>query len=431
MANEVTNMRRVLPALCALMILASCGRADEGPSLADGYKLYEAASTKSATNYSVIDSRSHNVVKTLPMGTASLDWQHIYSISNGSLFDVDPNTGGVRHSLRLPGSLQLPPATISGLPGGLSQNGRWLVLQGFNDVPDGLPSVTHMLLIDTTYAKPPVPIELEGLFEFDAVSNDGKRVFLIQYVTTTIYHVRLYDVGVGRIDPGIVFDKSDGTDAMTGVRLSGVATPDGKWLFSVYARENAGSFVHALDLEDGIAFCLDLPGSGYAAGGGGIDELRWSLAMSGDGMHLYAANGALGVVTEVSNRPDGVPTIVRTTQLGVKAAASSNGFIRNVEAKEMGLGGAVLSPDGRTLVVAGGAGVVWVDTATMHRVRHELDSWRVWGLALSPDGKVLYAVNDAGMIAELPMGGGAGTRFAGAPGQPMALVRVEAVPETP
>jgi hypothetical protein len=67
----------------------------------------------------------------------------------------------------------------------------------------------------------------------------------------------------------------------------------------------------------------------------------------------------------------------------------------------------------------------------MHQVRHELSSWRVWGLALSPDGKVLYAVNDAGMIAELPMGGGVGTRFAGAPGQPMALVRVEAVQETP
>jgi hypothetical protein len=44
---------------------------------------------------------------------------------------------------------------------------------------------------------------------------------------------------------------------------------------------------------------------------------------------------------------------------------------------------------------------------------------------------MLYAVNDSGMIAELPMAGGSGTKFAGAPGQPLALVRVEAAPATP
>jgi hypothetical protein len=82
-------------------------------------------------------------------------------------------------------------------------------------------------------------------------------------------------------------------------------------------------------------------------------------------------------------------------------------------------------------VVTGSAGVVWVDTATMRKSRHELDTWRVWGLALSPDGKMIYAVNDAGMIAELPMAGGSGTKFDGAPGQPLGLVRVEAVSATP
>ena len=112
-------------------------------------------------------------------------------------------------------------------------------------------------------------------------------------------------------------------------------------------------------------------------------------------------------------------------------SASAGGLIQDVEAKEMGLGGAVLTPDGKTLVVTGSSGVVWVDTASMRSARHELDNWRVWGLALSPDGKVLYAVNDAGMIAELPMAGGAGTRFTGAPGQPLALIRVEAVSASP
>jgi hypothetical protein len=429
MGGEVKNMRGLLlGVLMAALLATGCGKA-AGPQGGDaGYKLYEAASTKSSQLLSVIDTRSHGVERQLPLGTMSLDWKHLYSISNRTLSDIDPQTGATLHASRLPGTYLLPFATLNGLPGGLSQNGEWLVVQNFNDIPDGPPTATHLLLFDTTYAKPPLPIELHGFFEFDAVSNDGMRIFLIEFASTSIYRVRFYDVAAGRLDPYAVVDKSEGGEAMTGIRLSGVPSPDGRWLFSVYAREHASPFVHALDLNSSIAFCLDLPGSGYASGSD--DAMRWSLALSADGTHLYAANGMLGVVTEISNLPDGVPTVVRTTQLN-KAAASTGGLIMDVEAKEMGLGGAVLSADGRTLVVTGSAGVVWVDTETMRKSRHELDTWRVWGLALSPDGKMLYAVNDAGMIAELPMAGGPGIRFVGAQGQPLALIRVEAVSATP
>jgi hypothetical protein len=272
-----------------------------------------------------------------------------------------------------------------------------------------------------------VPIELHGFFEFDAVSNDGKRVYLIEYASASVYRVRFYDVALHQLDPNVVFDKSDGTDAMTGLRLSGVASADGRWLFSVYAREHASPFVHALDLVNGIAFCLDLPGSGYATSDA---AMRWSLASNTDGTKLYAANGPLGMVSEIANPADGIPTVVRTSPLS-QTTADAGGLIRDVEAKEMGMGGAVLSADGKTLVVTGSAGLLWVDTATMRSSRHELDQWLVSSVALSPDGKMLYAVNDSGMIAELPMAGGSGTKFDGAPGQPLGLVRVEAVPATP
>jgi len=42
-------------------------------------------------------------------------------------------------------------------------------------------------LIDTSYAKAPQQIDLQGFFNFDAVSNDGRRIFVIQYVTNTEY----------------------------------------------------------------------------------------------------------------------------------------------------------------------------------------------------------------------------------------------------
>ena len=427
MGGEVKNMRALLlGGLMAALVFTGCGRATGPQGGEGGYKLYEAASTQSSQLLSVIDTRSHGVERQLPLGTMSLDWKHLYSISNRTLSDMDPQTATL-HSSRLPGTYLLPFATLNGLPGGLSQNGRWLVLQNFNDIPTGPPTATHLMLVDTTYAKPPAPIELHGFFEFDAVSNDGMRIYLIEYVSSSVYRVRFYDRAAGRLDPYVVVDKSEGGEAMTGVRLSGVASPDGRWLFSVYAREHDSPFVHALDLNSSVAFCLDLPGSGYATSDA---AMRWSLALSADGTHLYAANGPLGLVTEILNYPDGVPTVRRTTPISL-AAASAGGLIQDVEAKELGISGAVLSADGKTLVVTGAAGVLWVDTATMQSVRHELDDWLVASLALSPDGKMLYAVSDAGMIAELPMAGGSGIRFAGAQGQPLALVRVEAVSATP
>lgn len=412
--------------LIAALVFTGCGRAT-GPQGGDGYKLYEASSSQSSQLVSVIDTRSHGVERQLPLGTISLDWKHLYSISNRTLSDMDPKTGATLHSTRLPGTYLLPFATLNGLPGGLSQNGQWLVVQNFNDIPTGPPTATHMLLFDTTYSKPPVPIELHGFYEFDAVSNDGRRIYLIEYASPSVYRVRFYDVAAGRLDSNVVFDKSDGGDAMTGTRLSGVASPDGRWLFSVYAREHASPFVHALDLNSSIAFCLDLPGSGYATSDA---AMRWSLALSADGTQLYAANGPMGLVTEILNPPDGVPTVRRTAPIR-QATASAGGLIQDVEAKELGVSGAVLSPDGKTLVVTGAAGVLWLNTATMQSARHELDDWHVASLALSPDGKMLYAVADGGMIAELPMAGGPGIQFAGAQGQPMALVRVEAASATP
>jgi hypothetical protein len=51
----------------------------------------------------------------------------------------------------------------------------------------------------------------------------------------------------------------------------------------------------------------------------------------------------------------------------------------------------------------------------------------VRSLALSPNGDNLYAVNDSGMIAEVSMAGThSASTFGGGPGQPMALIRVQA-----
>lgn len=414
-------MRGVLGILAAALVMTGCGPAGVGPTpLVGDYKLYTATSTQTSQLVSVIDTRSHAVERSLPSGTPSPDWTHLYSVQGSTLIDLDPQTGATRHTVHLQGPFQLPPATISGLPGGLSQDGHWLVLQSFDAPDNATPTATHFLVIDTSYKKAAKRIDMDGYFQFDAVSNDGQRIYLIQYLSSNRYFVRDFNVGSGMLDPTIIVDKTDGSAAMSGLRLAGVASRDGQWLYSVYIREHQGAFIHALNLEGNIAICIDLPGSGYASSG---DGFHWSLAMSADGSHLYAANGAMELVADIDTS-NGFPNVTRTVKIGT--APQSAGLIQGVQAKGFGSNGLVVSPDGKTLVTLGVHGVMWIDTASLQATDRQLSEWTVWSLALSPNGDSLYAVSDGGMIAEVSMTGThAVSTFAGGPGQPMAVLRVE------
>jgi hypothetical protein len=416
-------MRALLAAVSLLVIVAACGRAPNAPLVSGAdYKLYEA--TTQGADVAVIDSRSHTTERTLPLGTPSADWKHIYSVSGAMLTDTDPATGATLHQLRLPGDYRLPEATLSGVPGGLSQNSRWLVVESF-DMAGNIPSATHFLVIDTTYSVSPRPVDLHGNFNFDAISNDGQRLYLIEFVSTTIYRVRMYDVLQGLIDPTIVFDKSDGSQAMAGLRLGGVVSPDGSMLYSVYVRQNKNPFIHALTLNGPIAFCIDLPGSGY--GSSGSDAFHWSLALSPDGTRLYAANAATGTVTVIDTSASAFPPkVIRTAHVDA-AASTSSALVQEVQAKEFGANDAVLSPDGQTLVTIGMKGINWIDTATLKVRSRALLDWTVWSLALSADGTTLYALGDSGKVAELSMTGPTlSATFDPRAGQPLALLRVEA-----
>jgi hypothetical protein len=413
------GMRAVGAVGGAIVLLTACGQTSGVPTTAGSdYKLYEMTSQHRLI--SVIDSRSHATERTLPLGTASPDWKHLYSMTSAGLSDLDPATGATLHVVNLPGSYQLPPASLSGLPGGLSQDGEWLVLQGPGAAGDVLPS-SHFVVVDTSYRKALERVDLQGRYDFDAISNDGRRMYLIEHVTDAIYRV-MYDLAASRMDPGVVFDKTDGTEAMAGLRLSGVANPDGTTLYSVYIRQHDRPFVHALGLGGTIAFCIELAGGGYASGNGDA-EFQWSLALSPDAKTLYAVNPALGLVSAIDT---GSNQVVHTAQLE-HAASSSNPLVESVQAKELGANASLLTPDGRTLVIAGDSGVAWLDTSTL-QVRHRaLSGWHVWSLGLSPEGGTLFALSDSGRFAEVSMASGsAGATFDSGAGYPLAIMRVAA-----
>jgi hypothetical protein len=363
------RMRKAMLVVLVGLVVAACGRVPQAGPRAGDQILY----VSSATDVAVVDARTHTILTTLPSGVASADWKHYYSVSGTELLDIDPKTGAATRALPLPAPYLLPIVTSSGLPGGLSPDGRWLALQA--------PGTSHLLVVDTSFTQAARRINLDGEFTFDAISNDGTRVYLIQHAANGHYFVRDYVFGSG-LDPNIIFDKSDGTAAMSGVRLMGVASADGSWLYSVYARSDESAFVHELSLDAPFALCVDLAGPGYAA-----DEkaMRWSLATNAASGRMFAVNGPLGLVVELDSNSG--QTAHTGAISGMKGGTS-----------------AVLTADGRSLLI-GGAGVEWLGTDNLHVYATALQSWKVSGLTASSDGKTLYALSQSGKIAELDAAG--------------------------
>jgi hypothetical protein len=395
------GVMKIARAFAVLFLMTACAGGPTQPTPASGHMLLFEATSKEVA---VIDSTTHFAVRHLPLGVPSPDWRHLYSISGTALVDTDPSSGLTSATLQLPRTYQLPAATSGGLPGGTSPNGRWLVAQFY----DG--AATHFVVVSTTAMRIAHTANLTGRFNFDAISDDGMRLYLIQYLNGREYYVRLFNVLAGTLDENIVVDKSNGEQSMSGLRLSGLATPGGTWLFSMYVRENDNPFVHALSLDGPFAFCLDLPGGGYASNAG---EKHWSIAMDRMGNTLFAVNSVTGVVAQIDNSQQYNPHVTRTAQI-------PGGRYSNT-----GPNTAVLSDDGKSLVVAGSTGLVWIDTERLATRFQILPDWRIWSLALSPDGKTLFAVDDDGRIAEVTMYSAQVTStFDPSVGRSMALIRV-------
>jgi len=364
--------KAILVGLCAL-VAGACGQVPhQGPQAGDQV-LYIATTNGVAA----VDARTHASLALLPPGVPSPDWKHYYLASDSLLLDLNPTTGATQRSMPVPAGYTLPLVTAGRAPGGLSQDGGWLVLEKHDA------AASHLLDVRTTFAQTPGRIDLAGDFTFDAVSNDGTRIYLIQHAADGHYFVRDYVVGSG-LDPNVIFDKTDGSAAMSGLRLMGVPAPDGSWLYSVYARKDQSAFVHELNLEGTIALCVDLVGPGYAADGG---AMQWALAMTPGGGRLVAVNGPLGVITVMI--PPGGPDSGATGRVGGLSGSTS----------------AALTPDGATLIVGARGGLRWISVNSLKTTATGLESWTVAGLLLAGDGKTIYAVSDSGRVARLDAAG--------------------------
>jgi hypothetical protein len=165
--------------------------------------------------------------------------------------------GGPLRRRTVRGAFSVPAVAYDGSPGGLSADGRTLVL--ISPRKRYPRDQTTFAVVDARRLAVRRHIRLKGDFSFDAISPDGRTMYLVEYSPRDPgkYAVRAYDLNAGRLLPQPVVDPSEPEEPMTGVPVTRAASTDGRWAYTLY-QSAAHPFVHALDTERRTAVCIDL-----------------------------------------------------------------------------------------------------------------------------------------------------------------------------
>jgi hypothetical protein len=193
---------------------------------------------------------------------------------------TDRRDGRVDRWWQLGGDYDVPAVDYNGSGGGLSADGKTLVLGSFAfDSPAYPPRTTRLAVLDTDLRpqrhlragqrRPPGvfrSIELRGHYAFDAISPDGSTIYLIHHFPNlsgpsylTHYEVKAYDLKSDRLLPEPIVDPDEPEERMEGLPLYRAMSPDGRWAYTLYDGNGKEPFIHALDTVAGQAVCVDLP----------------------------------------------------------------------------------------------------------------------------------------------------------------------------
>jgi hypothetical protein len=194
----------------------------------------------------------------------------------------------LRH-LTMHGFYGVPLVAYDGTAGGLTRDGKRLVLE-----TEPGKAATRFAVLATKTLRVQQSFSLPGTWAYDALSADGNTLYLIQILPTTgalRYLVRAYDLGLHRLVAGAVADKSE-RGAMTGYPLSRVSSADGTWAYTLYQRQGAQPFIHALNTRDRVAVCIDLDWKGNSDNLGVV-----RLTLSTDEKQLVVSTDGKAVLT--------------------------------------------------------------------------------------------------------------------------------------
>ena len=173
---------------------------------------------------------------------------------------VARDTGRVERDVPLRGDFGIPGVGFDEGTGGLAHDGRTLVLaERRATFPRRHSSFAVFGARDLRLRK---LVRLKGDFSYDALSPDGRTLYLVQYLSAgdpTKYAVRAYDLPAHRLDPDPIVDPNEHAGEMRGYPVSRSYSPDGRWAYTLYDGNGEEPFVHALDTVRGRAVCIDAP----------------------------------------------------------------------------------------------------------------------------------------------------------------------------
>ncbi|HEV2250794.1 MAG TPA: hypothetical protein VGT60_09830 [Candidatus Limnocylindria bacterium] len=377
-------MRRV-SVLLAVVLFGACGSRQGETSQVASPPAHELLYVATATGMTVVDATTDTVLASLPAGTLLPDRSRYWTVEGAdptTVRGIDPTTGGDATSFRLDGRWSLP-AAYGPAPSGLSANGQWLVLVG-PPHPTGLATVNRFAVVDLATGKLDRIVTATGDVGFDAVSDDGRNLYLIEHlVPAPRYAVRVATFNGAGLQDGILGQiKTAEPEVMNGLYHASVAV-GADWLLSLYSNPLRGPFIHALNTTQLYAQCiLNIPDVPVAL------RPAWSLVRDPAHLKLYAVNGAGGVVSEVNTA---ALTVTRSA-IELSPAASSLAVAP--------LHPAALSPDGTRIYAAAARGVIVIYTGDLSVHARYLTDRRVDSVALSGDGRRLY-VDSSGTISKV------------------------------
>jgi hypothetical protein len=216
--------------------------------------------------------------------------------------------GRVVRSRLLPGRFTIPAVAYDGSASGLSANGRSLVLiQPRGSFPR---STTAFAVLGTRALGTRSVFTLRGDFSFDALSPDGRWLYLVEYVAPrdpTRYLVRLYDLKTHRLRAEPIIDPREVGDVMRGMPLTRSSSPDGRVAYTLYDGAGEHPFIHALDTVDQSARCIDLHGlMGFQR----LPELRLDVSPDGGTIAVALDGEPVALVdTKTNEVVDGSPAL--------------------------------------------------------------------------------------------------------------------------
>ena len=273
-------MKRLAALLAFTSVLAACGStADVVPDAKRVGPVFLARTAGAAGPLVGYDAAQLDRRFRLPAGIQAADGRSHYAIDGRKLLRFDPFTGELDRTYPLRGDWQL---------GGVSANGRWIALQRDEGRRIGI--------LDARSGRVVHDLRFVSRFTVETVSAAGDFLFLPQHFVYGSYAVRGYDLAGGQMLPGSLGTKGQ-IIQMQGLASQVVASPDGRWLLTLYVNTQTNTaFVHALNLIERIAICINMPPCTKC----NREQLRdWALTLAPDGRTLFAANPALGRVATI------------------------------------------------------------------------------------------------------------------------------------